>query len=181
MSIAALYTQTLATGLTLYEDWEITIDLKFPDETRSPNWKNVFGLQVDGTQDYATGSRIPSIFLKKDALYLFYTPGGTMQNFNQLGNQTHYFALIGLKTSHWTTLHTRQTKGVFEIIYNNKLVLTGINSSPKTWTNVNVIMGNTLGEKYQPAVGEYRNFEVKSYSSKGKIINPKCIRPFRSD
>ena len=38
---------TIATGLTIYEDWELSVDLKIPAKSTA-GWKNVFGLQTEG-------------------------------------------------------------------------------------------------------------------------------------
>ena len=37
----------LASGLTIYENWEISIDLKLPVQANG-GWRNVFGVQVEG-------------------------------------------------------------------------------------------------------------------------------------
>ena len=38
---------TLASGLTIYENWEVSIDLKLPVQAAG-GWRNVFGMQVEG-------------------------------------------------------------------------------------------------------------------------------------
>ena len=38
---------TLATGMTIFENWEVFIDLKMPPQPTG-GWRNVFGLQVEG-------------------------------------------------------------------------------------------------------------------------------------
>ena len=42
--------QTLATGLTIAKDWELSIDLSLgrQEPTEAAKWKNVFGMQVEG-------------------------------------------------------------------------------------------------------------------------------------
>ena len=39
--------KTIATGLIINEDWELTVDLKIPAKSTA-RWKNVFSVQAEG-------------------------------------------------------------------------------------------------------------------------------------
>ena len=135
--------------------------MKFPAKGLS-GYTNVFGIQVDGTKNYEAGSRIPGVWIRNGyELKIFYTPKGTMQGFGTPFRTGNYGSTIknGVNTGKWINLKVSQTSGVIEIKVDNKLVKTGTNQSPQTWSNVNVVIGNTY-DKYKAAVGEYRNFEI---------------------
>ena len=153
---AEIYTNTLTTGFTLYEDWDLTIDVKFPWTQASSGWKNVFGLQVDGVQNLEAGSRIPSLFLlDHDYASVWFTASQSETGFQALGN--------GWNGDWWITLKLSQTNGIYEVRIGSRLV-TSVARHAQTWRNVNVVIGNTYGGIYQPAVGEYRNFVITSRS-----------------
>ena len=46
-SATTISSQTLATGLTIFKDWEISVDLKLTESR--PEFQNVLSLQVEGT------------------------------------------------------------------------------------------------------------------------------------
>ena len=130
--------------------------MKFPWTQESSGWKNVFGLQVDGVQDLEVGSRIPSLFLFNDGV------AGVWFIASQ--NETESVGLgLGWNGDWWITLKLSQTNGIYEVRIGSRLV-TSVARHAQTWKNVNVVMGNTYGGAYQPAVGEYRNFVITSRS-----------------
>ena len=162
-------TKTLKKGLTLCEDWDLSIDLKLPSQSTS-KWGNIFGLQVEGTRvnpwvtylgDPKPGSRVPAVFTQKSAahvkLHVSYTPLGTESN--------HIYVIPNrFDTGNWINLKISQNNKLYEIKVDDKVVYKTTNSNPKSWSNVNVVMGNTYLTTlyYSPAIGEYRNFEVYS-------------------
>ena len=149
--------------------------MKLPTQSFSTNWKNIFGLQVNGTQDREPGSRIPSVYIfSHGSAELYFTPNDKMDGFSHAIRQNNnlYYATIGLNldTNNWINLKISQSNGVFEIRLNDQLVRWGTNINPKVWTNVDVVMGNTYGNQWESATGEYRNFEITSFSSKSKMV-----------
>ena len=63
--------KVLATGLTICEDWKLSVDLKLPNQPTN-KWLNVFGVQVATAKHGTHGARIPAIWItanKKD-IYL---------------------------------------------------------------------------------------------------------------
>ena len=129
-------------------------------------FKNVFGLQVEGTTNAASGLRVPAVFIQKDQaqvkLQVSYNPFGTKGN--------HYYDLPNsFNTGSFINLKISQNNKVYEIKVDDKLVHKATNSYPKSWSNVKVVMGNTYGKTiYSTALGDYRNFEIYSCSSAGK-------------
>ena len=154
-------TKTLKKGLTLCEDWDLSIDLKLPSQS-TLNWKNVFSLQVEGTADQKPGSRVPAVFIQKGKaqvqLQVSYTPFGTKSN-----HLFNFPTFIKFNTGNWINLKISQNNKAYEIKFDDKLVHTEMNSSPQVWSNVKVVIGNTYGN-YLTALGEYRNFEIYSCS-----------------
>ena len=157
-------TKTLKTGLKLCEDWDLSIDLKLPNQSTT-QWKNVFGLQVEGTTNEGPGSRVPAVFIQKDQaqvkLHVSYTPFGTKSN--------HYYNFPNsFNTGSFINLKISQNNKVYEIKVDDKLVHKATNPNPKSWSNVKVVVGNTYGKTfYSTALGDYRNFEIYTCSSSG--------------
>ena len=118
--------------------------------------KNVFGLQVDGVKDLEAGSRIPSLFLFDD--------GNAGVSFIASQSETESLRLEhGWNGDWWITLKLSQTNGIYEVRIGSRLV-TSVARHAQTWRNVNVVIGNTYGGNYQPAIGEHRNFVITSRS-----------------
>ena len=78
-SAETISTQTLASGLTICEDWNISVDLKLPSQFaptckwQTCGWPNIFSLQVNGTIDGEMGSRIPAVWIipyKQDLIWI---------------------------------------------------------------------------------------------------------------
>ena len=160
-------TKTLKKGLTLCEDWDLSIDLKLPSQSTS-KWGNIFGLQVEGTANEKPGSRVPAVFTQKSVehvkLHVSYTPLGAESN--------HIYVIPNrFDTGNWINLKISQNNKAYEIKFDDKLVHTEMNSSPQVWSNVKVVIGNTYGN-YSTALGEYRNFEIYSCSP-GKTTSGK--------
>ena len=158
-------TKTLKRGLTLCKDWDLSIDLKLPSQS-TINWRNVFGLQVEGTTNEEPGSRVPAVFIEKAhpqvKLHVSYTPIGTKSN-HVYNTQKNF------NTGNWINLKISQHNKVYEIKVDDKLVHKVTNPNPKSWSNVKVVMGNTYGTTfYSTALGDYRNFEIYTCSSAGK-------------
>ena len=141
-------TKILKKGLKLCEDWDLSIDLKLPNQSNLI-WRNFFGLQVEGTADQKPGSRVPAVFIQQDKAEVSYTPFGTESN-----HVFNFPTFIKFNTGSWINLKISQNNKVYEIKVDDKLVHKEINSKPEAWSNVKVVIGSPTGS------GEYRNFEI---------------------
>ena len=162
-SINTLSSKYLATGLTIPENWCLSIDLKLPDQSTA-KWKNVFGFQVEGTTDHAVGSRIPAVWIRMGL------PDVIVHITNMIATESNsaihnyaYDLQSKSNTGNWFNLKLSQKDGFYEIKIDDELIHKVLNTEPRTWTDVKLIMGNDYGTTiYDPATGEYRNFEMTS-------------------
>ena len=161
-SHTAISTETLATDLTILEDWDLSIDLKLPAQSTAL-WKNVFGIQVEGIENDLPGSRIPSVWIRKDLVDVMLRVDYVTVDF--------YHVATKFNTGNWINLKISQTGGICSIKVDSQLVHQEINSSPKIWTNVKIVMGNVYGQDdFSPADGEYRNFEINNFPLTSKSL-----------
>ena len=75
-----------------------------------------------------------------------------------------------INADNWINLKINQISRVYEIFVNYKLVY-NTRSVPKTWANLDLVMGNTNGSSIKEkrlAIVQYRNFEIKTCSVQGK-------------
>ena len=150
--------KVLATGLTICEDWKLSVDLKLPNQL-TDKWLNVFGIQVATARDSTYGGRIPAIWInaKKQDIYLHIC--------NSMNNQLNvcYNTKTKWNTGKWINLKLSQTNGLYEIRVENKLVHQVVNQTPRMWNNVKVVAGNTYNNnRFVPASGQYRDFKMKT-------------------
>ena len=157
--------KTLATGLRLCDDWDLSIDLKlFMRPSNRNREKNIFGLKVKGKTDLFPGSRLPSLFIKQGLNYIrlyasLITSSSESLVYGKQGN--------ALATGKWHNLKLSQIDGLYVMKVNNKIVNLRSNTESQTWNNVELVMGDTYGKpNYASAVGEYRKFEIKSCQKK---------------
>ena len=170
-SAETISTQTLASRLTICEDWNISVDLKLPSQFAPTctwstcEWPNIFSLQVNGTIDGEMGSRIPAVWIipyKQDLIWIGIS--------TQIGDEYGKWSQTPeIKTDQWVNLKISQRKDqatnewIFEVKLDNKQVYSISNSNPQNWSNVNVIMGNMYEKnESESAKGEYRSFELSS-------------------
>ena len=162
--------KTLATGLRLCDDWDLSIDLKLfmRPENRNKE-KNIFGLKVSGTNGYFLdpGSRLPSLFIKKGLNYIrlyasLITSSSYSFVYGEQGNGPDSIA-----KGKWYTLKLSQVDGWYMMKVNDKIVHIKSNTKSQTWDNVELVMGDTYGKpNFAPAVGQYKNFEINSCETK---------------
>ena len=150
--------EILATGLTICEDWKLSVDLKLPSQP-TPYWLNVFGVQVWSAIYGTPGAFIPAVWILKNQKEIYlHICNAVVDNHNYCFNtQTKW------NTGNWINLKLSQINGIYEIRVDNKLQHKVTNTQPRTWNNVSVVIGNSYASKkgkYKPAVGEYQNFEL---------------------
>ena len=63
-SVSTITTKVLKTGIKLCQNWELTIDLKIPDQSIN-HWTNIFGIQKENSVNMQTGSRLPALFIQE--------------------------------------------------------------------------------------------------------------------
>ena len=154
-SATTLSTKTLATGLIISEDWALSIDLKLPHQ-QSTKWSNIFSLQVDGSTDFSTGSRLPAVWVRPNQSEVM-----VMVAYNLGTNPNHtYNITTKFNTGNWINLKISQMNKVYEINIDYIQVYNTTNNMLKKWENVNIVMGNTYATKYISAFGYYRNFDI---------------------
>merc|ERR1711937_995649 len=163
-SVGTLGTEhTIATGLTMYENWSWSVDLKLPmDNIPTSTWKSVFFIQVEGTDGLSqVGARLPSMFIDplssthvRTAIHYTHQPNGQYSRYEN--GENDFFS-----TNDWVNVAASQTNGLIEFRYNGNVVHTDINPNPVTFENVVIIMGRQLGS-FGIATGEYRNFQFYS-------------------
>ena len=166
-SVKPIKTKTIARGIRICKDWNISVDLKLPSQlTAWGKTANIFSLQVDGTSDEVFGSRIPAVWITNtglsDPLWIGIC--------TQIGDYwCSWFGAPPINTDQWVNLKVSQRESqatnewIYEVQVDDKLVYNISNWKPQEWSNVNVIMGNTYGKnEYEAAQGEYRSFKLSS-------------------
>ena len=164
-SVTTLTPNTLATGLTLCEEWKLSIDLKLPDQSMT-EWRQVFSLQVNETNDPTAGSRISDVWIQSGPSSIMLMIAYDTDN----SSNNTYNITTKLETGNWINLKISQRSGVYEIRVDYKLTYNKTISAPKSWTNVNLVTDSTYGMKNISAIVHYRNFELNTCPKRGIII-----------
>ena len=68
----------------------------------------------------------------------------------------------------WINLKISQVSGVYEIRIDYTLVYNKTITFPKSWTNVNLITGNTGEKENTSTVVYYRDFKINTCKVRGK-------------
>ena len=126
-------------------------------------WIKFFSLKVIETNDLTGRSRIPSLSIRADQSFLKLM---IAQNLSK--NQSYTYNLTKeVNAGNWINLKISQISGVQEVKLDYKLVYNKTNSVPKTWTNVNLVTGNTTVKEKISTFVQYRNFKIASCKTKG--------------
>ena len=168
-SVYTITTKVLKTGIKLCKNWDLTIDLKIPNQPIK-HWTNIFGIQQENSVNMQTGSRLPALQIHekhkihgnaflKHSLYLNIA--------SEIGNDPNYeFELIKWDPDRWTNLKISQISGLFKIEIDGKEYKKVQNPTPKEWNNVKIVMGNlylpSKGWYYTASKGEYKNFKLRT-------------------
>ena len=155
-------TNTVAHGLTICEDWDLSIDLFLPSQ-QPTGWRNIFGLQVYGTGPSQAGARVP-------ALWIVHGPHSSDLRLmasisNAVGTEPFYHYYFHITAETWFNLKLTQRNGFYQIKVNSSLIHEKQITDTKTWDNVNVVIGNFYDYQdgsHVSAVGKYRKFEINS-------------------
>ena len=112
---------------------------------------------------------MPSVWIRPDqSSFMLMITYGFETNKSYTHNVTNKVSV-----GNWVNLKISQMNGIQEIKVDYKLVHRKANYLPKSWTNVNVIMGNT-GIGNLSTVVHYRNFEISTCKTKGKPFFREC-------
>ena len=82
-----------------------------------------------------------------------------------MGENWNYYAhpVQNFNDDKWFNLKIGQTNKLYYIKIDDTPVHSAINPSPKIWTDVKVVIGNTYGNTlFAPANGYYRNFVIRN-------------------
>ena len=143
----------LAENLTICEEWELSIDLKLPRSRSETEWRKVFSVQANGITDWY----IPTVWIRPNQLSVMFSHNSfknfTVKNYNE---------------DNWVNLKISQINGEQKVKVDYKLVYKKTNSLSKTWTNVNLVTGNTYGKKNASTKTQYRNFDINTCKTKGE-------------
>ena len=172
-SVTTLSTKTLATNLTLCEEFNLSIDLKMSNRSTS-SWTKVFSLQIErsswssnwSNKGVTAGSSILGVSTRTDqsnVMLMITYKNKNKKNYN-------YTMTTKINANNWINLKINQISRVYQIFVNYKLVY-NTRSVPKTWANLDLVMGNTNGNSIigkRLAIVQYRNFEIKTCPVQGK-------------
>ena len=159
----------LATNLTICGDFDLSIDLKFPNRSMSKLTK-LFSLQVtNGTRNtngLTVGSSILTVSVQPSQ-----SDVTLMITYIIDKNQTFKCNVTKkLKADNWINLKISQKSGVYEIKLDYHLVYNKTNPSPKRWPNVELRTGNNYGMENTSAIVNYRNLEFNRICSETSKI-----------
>ena len=170
------------TGVTVYPEYEISIDLKLDDDAASNtvDWRQIFAFAVSGLADYNTGSRLPAVWL---------TPGTTQIHVcNQYDSTLHPsimyssstdYACVDLEampTGEWFNLKVEQKFHGNQLLH--KIFIDDVERyshqngrTSGTFENVNGYIGYDYpgdAPVYPVASGWFKNFQWTSALNQGK-------------
>ena len=154
----------IASGVTLYEEWSLSVDLLFPFNS-IPDWSNVLILQslsLDGTVGY----RIPAVFMASS-----FDPN--IHVMNHVNGYWNHEIDLGFVGTDWFTLTIEQrdignSTFMYAVFIDGNKVNEIENWWPNVWKNVNVwIAGDSStgpqgAHTYGPSVGHYNNFLLRT-------------------
>lgn len=137
----------IATGKQLYHEWQISVHLKFEQNTNN-GYANVF--KLIGKPQSGSPNRLPGAFLRPRQNKLMIQLSGTSSWISRdLG--TDWF---NLKILH----RQRNGNSEFEIKINDDLMITKTEKTDsQMWKNVAVYFARS-----QPAKGRYQNFKLQT-------------------
>lgn len=150
--------------MTICEEWSLSIDLKLPNRSMT-NLTNIFNAQVNETTDLTGGSYIPTVSIRSDqsnVTFMITNNDDTEQNYTHIITKK-------LDVDNWINLKINQLNGVQEIKIDYELVYNKTNHVPKTWKNVNLVTENNMENKNNSTFVLYRNFDIYTRKTKGKI------------
>ena len=177
-AITTLRTKTLAEGLTICEEWTLSIDLKLPNRSET-GWRNIFSLYGDKN----TG---PIRWLDQRILAVSMQPRKSNVKLkiaqDMIANQDYEYRVIKkrvinaknqrkkrvINAGNWINLKISQMSGLYEIKVDYKLVYNKTNAAPKTWKNVKLITEKPSGKENNSIAVHYRNFNINTCKMKSK-------------
>ena len=169
MSVIEHSKEILAENLTICEDWSLSVDLKLPNRSTT-EWRSIFSLYVDKNNSINTGQldqRMLAVSIRPDQsnviVVITYDIG---TNLKYMYNTTKK-----VNEGNWISLKISQTGGLYEIKVDYELVYHKDKFLPKPWTNVKLVSGVSHDKKNIPTIVHYRDFNIKTYKTKGKRTN----------
>ena len=161
-TVAYLFTKTVAHELKICEDWELSVNL-FLLNKQPTKWRNIFGLQVDGTGHSEAGARVPALWIVPRSQSTDFELMTSISNAVGAEPFHHYHFHVTAET--WFNLKLSQTNEVYSIRVDGSLIHQEGIAETKIWDNVNVVFGNLYDyqdDNHISAEGRYQNFEINS-------------------
>ena len=146
--------------MTICKDWNLSIDLKLPNRSTT-EWINIFSLYAYENTGQL-GKRILAVSIRPDKSYVWLMVDIVFKH--QLFK---YNKKKKVNAGNWVSLKISEKNGLHEVKIDYKLVHNSTNFTPKVWTNVNLVTGNTFGKENISTIGYYRNFKLKTCKRTG--------------
>ena len=160
----------LAEGITVHPNYEVSIDLNLQDipKTNSP-WYIILGFNADGADDLQTeGYRIPAISMRYDTATA--APMLHICSANR-GKANFCKDLKGMMpVNEWFSLTIKQAQNdegeyIYSISMDGVMLHSWVNTSPKTFNNVDALIGNKRSYPNRHDVvplGRFRNYQFST-------------------
>ena len=162
-SVTPLSTKTLAKNMTICEKWNLSIDLKLTSRSTT-EWTNVFSLYVNQNTG-KLDQRILEVSVRPDQSKLM-----LMLAYKIDTSQSYEYSIRKkVNEGNWINLKISQKSGVYEIMVDYKIVYNKTYVKPKLWRDVNLVTGNVNGKDNSSTIVHYRNFEIITCKTRGKI------------
>ena len=148
--------KVLASGFKLYENWEMTLDLKVLGPTNL--WSNILIVRKKGLQSGEYGSRIPRLVMSPNRILEI--SASLSANWNW-----YWDAPSPILYKNWFNLKLRHYDGKLQIFVDNVLNHEYINTYPQEWDDMELV----LGSYPTPTIAEYKNFLYQGFPP-GKFL-----------
>ena len=151
-------TEILADDLTICEEWNLSIDLKLPNRSKT-EWKTIFSLYADKK----TGQlehRVLAVSIRPDQSNVMLMIAYEVDASKIYG----YNTTKKINPGNWINLKISQMSGVYKIKLDNELVYNK-NVSAQKVRNVHLL---TNGKNSISVKVYYRSFKIKTCKKRGK-------------
>ena len=154
---------------TVFDWYEITIDLRLEENT-SDEKQNIYGLMVEGATYPNIDSQIPAVYLNTDnTLNICMEIGGETlcQNTNAI-TPGEWFNLWIEQWCWWDSDANDWSWCSIYALIDGVIQFYWWNPVPITFVNVDGIVGNTYGDEFEAASGDFYDFALYSYDDRAE-------------
>ena len=151
----------------IYDWYEINIDLRL-DENTSDEKQNIFGLMVEGATYPNIDSQIPAAYLTTDnELEICFPIDGETWCENAGAITTgEWFNLWIEQWCYWDGDNSNWFWCTIYVLVDDVEQFFWYNDVPITFYNVDGIVGNTYGDNFEAASGDFKNFYLDWYETR---------------